>query len=84
MEVDDAIQLMGIIESQNDGTPSSAERVDRLNDALIKAPENFSNAYWAEWNPPSEQTRELFAKGVVKEESTWAVLKQISEKEDDA
>ena len=84
MDVNDAVQLMGVVQSLYDGSLRSAEQVDHLNKSLIANPDNFPDEFWSTLNPPSEQTKELFAKGVVNEESTWAVLKQISEKGDDA
>ena len=74
MTVEDAVQMMGVLESLNDGTPRWAERIERLNKVLLEDPERFFDALWNELNPIREETKELFRSGKITPGTTFGEI----------
>jgi hypothetical protein len=84
MTVEDAIQMMGVLEAQHDGTPRSAERIKRLNGALLRDPSQFFEAYWEEVNaddPMRAKAEELYRQ--LGPDATFGQMKQILNEDGD-
>lgn len=65
MKVEDAIQMMSVLEASYDGTLKSAERIMRLNLILLEDPERFWDSFWEEFNagsPMRAKAEELYHK----------------------
>lgn len=78
MTIDDAVKMMGVLDAQCDGSPQSVMRRDRLNEVLLKTPEQFWDTFWDEmWNSEPkdairQQAERLLRSGAVNEETTIA------------
>lgn len=64
MTVEDTVQMMGVLESLDDGTPRSNERIKRLYMTLIEAPDRFWDQFWDEFTADSPLRAEILRKGV--------------------
>jgi hypothetical protein len=85
MTVEDAVQMMGVLESLHDGTPRSAERIKRLNWVLLKEPSQFWDDFWDAVNADDpirkhaeEQLRQLGP------DATFADMQRIQQQAGDA
>lgn len=77
MEVEDALQAMGMVEALYDGTREGAERVARLAIELVESPETFWGSYMQitqETDPYYKLAKRLVDSGAVTKAKTWNEL----------
>lgn len=82
MKVESAVQMMGVIQSQYDGTELSAQRVKHLTKVLLENPETFWDEYWStvtadEDDPIRKQAEAMIRSGTIDDTTTFSQLRKI-------